>query len=388
MDNKIIECEADIERLKLEAVESVDQSIIEELQVIDTSDEPLILPNPDMFSLNEISNSDKKEIEHYKDHQRSYWPAEDVTMFEDTKEWINIIYDETSPLLSESERASNKAKNDLVRFFILKTLAFFAAADGIVNANLCRLINEITNPYVKLYYTFQMMMEGIHNESYAIMLKALVPDPIERAKLFRSIYNTPSIRQKAIFALKYLEHPDPNHYINSKRSLALRLVAAACTEMIQFSSSFASIYWLRATAKGKMKGLGQFNKQIARDEGKHGAHHADLYNRAIKNRLPVHIVYKILNEAYEFEKQFFYKSLPVSMIGINADDMDIYVRMVTIRLSEMLNYPPIFQSVKNPFPFMEKINLNARDNLHEIASVEYQISMLNDSMNWGINMNF
>jgi len=233
-----------------------------------------------------------------------------------------------------------------------------------------------------------MMMENIHSESYAIMLKTLVNDQQQLKKLFRAIYYLPVIRKKAIFALKYLEHPDPKHYINSVNSLALRLVATACTEIIQFSSSFASIYWIRSIGNGKMIGLCQFNKQIARDESGHGAHHARVYNRDIKHRLPVHIVYKILNEAYMFEKDFFYESLPVALVGINANEMDIYVRMVTIRLSEMLGYPPMFPEVKNPFPFMEKINLNAKDNQHEVASGEYQNALIKDSVTWGVNMNF
>lgn len=380
--------EYDINKLKADAAADIDQSIIDELKEIDTSNEPLIQDNPDMFSLNELSKSDAAELEHYKTHQKAYWPAEEVSMTADINDWENILYDQTSPNLTEEQKIKNKSKNDDARFFLKMTLAFFAAADGIVNANIGRFVNEITNPYVKLYYTFQMMMEGIHSESYAIMLKTLVPDPIELKELFRAIYNSPSIRQKAVFALKYLEHPDPNHYINSKKSLALRLVAAATTELVQFSSSFAAIYWIRSASKGKMVGLSQFNKQIARDEGLHGSHHSDLYNREIKNRLPVKIVYKILNEAYEFEKQFFSASLPVALVGINADEMDIYVKMVVIRLSEMLGYPPIWKAVKNPFPFMEKINLNAKDNLHEVASGEYQNAMIKDSIKWGAKMDF
>jgi ribonucleotide reductase beta subunit family protein with ferritin-like domain len=378
----------DIDKLKQDAIKEIDESIIKELEEIDTSDEPLIQPNPDMFSLNEMTASEKAEFEQYKLQQKSYWPAEEVSMADDIKDWDNILYDQTSSGLSAEERADNKRKNDNVRYFIMMTLAFFASADGIVNANLNRFITEITNPYVRLYYTFQMMMENIHSESYAIMLKTLVPDPLLLKNLFRAIYYLPVIRKKAIFALKYIEHPDPKHYINSPISIGLRLVATACTELIQFSSSFASIYWIRAATNGKMVGLCQYNKQIAKDESSHGVHHAELYNREIKHRLPVSIVYKILTEAYNFEKDFFYESLPVALIGINADEMDIYVRMTTIRLSEMLGYPPVFTPVKNPFPFMEKINLNAKDNLHEVASGEYQNALSKDSFNWGVNMNF
>lgn len=379
-------CEADIRKLKAEAAASIDNSIIEELQAIDTSDEPLLQDDPDMFIFKDTDQDE--EIEQYKNHQHAYWIAEETSMSDDVKDWDNLIYDETSKYLTDEQRAANKDKNDKVRYFLEMLLAFFFAADGIVNANLIRFISEINKQSVKVYYTWQAAMEVIHGEAYAIMLKSLVRDTEKLKTLFRAIYNSPSIRQKAVFALKYLEHPDPNHYINSKNSLALRLVSAACTELIQFSSSFAGIYWIRAATNGKMVGLSEFNKQIARDEGLHGEHHCRLYNREIKHRLPVKVVYKVLTEAYEFEKNFFTVSLPVAMIGMNAGEMDTYVRMVVIRLSEMLGYPPIWAHVKNPFPFMDKININSRNNLHEVADANYKKEISSDLSSWGAKLNF
>jgi ribonucleotide reductase beta subunit family protein with ferritin-like domain len=375
-----------IDKLKQFASDTVNDDIIKELQAIDTSDEPLIQNNPDIYNLNELSPKDQEELALYKIHQKAYWPAEEVSMVDDIKQWGNLLYDQTSPTLTELEKKSNTDKNDKARHFTKRTLAFFASADGIVNANIGRLVNEITNPYVKLYYTFQMMMEGIHTEAYAIMLKTLVPDTKELSELFRAIYKIPVIRKKAIFAMKYLEHPDPKHYLNSKNSLALRIVASAVTELVQFSDSFAAIYWLRT--KGVMPGLSEFNKQIARDEGLHGEHHCKLYNREIKHRLPPAVVYRILNEAYAFEREFFYEALPCALIGINADQMDLYVRMVVIRTSEMLEYMPMFKPVTNPFTWMDKINLNNKNNLHEIASGDYQNAMIETALNWGCNMNF
>ena len=364
----------------------VDEELIKELEAIDTSDEPLLADNPDMFSFGDMNALDDEENELYKDHQKAYWPAEEVSMVDDQRDWINLLYDQTSESLTEEQRAENKSKNDAARRFLEYTIAFFAAADGIVNADLVRLVSEITNPYVKKYYRFQMMMEDIHAEAYAIMLKALVPEPERQHELFRAIYKIPVVKNKALFALKYISHPDPKHYLNQPKSLALRLVALSGMEMIQFSSSFASIYWIRS--KGKMPGLSEFNKQIARDEGMHGKHSCIVYNKRIKHRLSVHVVYRVITEAYNTEKEFFTEALPVELIGINAGQMDTYVRMICIRLSEMLGYPPLFPAVKNPFPFMEKILLNNRNNLHEIAGGDYQNAMIQDAMSWGCLMNF
>ena len=230
------------------------------------------------------------------------------------------------------------------------------------------------------------MMEDIHSDAYKIMLKTLVPDIKRKRELDRAIYKIPVVRKKALFALKYISHPEPEHYLNKSKSLALRLIGLSCMELIQFSSSFASIYWIRS--KGKMPGLSEYNKQIARDEGLHGDHSCNLYNTRIKHRLPQHIVYKVINEAYLAEKEFFTTALPVALVGVNAGEMDIYVRLVCIRVSEMLGYAPIFAPVKNPFTWMEKINLNSKNNLHEIASGDYQNAMIEGAMTWGCKMNF
>jgi len=387
--NELLNKAYDLKELKSEASGLVDEEIINELKKIDTSDEPLLKDNPDLFFIGDIPQQYKKIYDLYKKHQKAYWPAEDVSMETDKIDWINLLYDQVSEKLTFEQKVENQHKNDRARFFIKLTLAFFANADGIVNSNLIeRLCKEIKNPYSRSFYCFQMMMENIHSEAYTKMLQALVPDPIERDELFHAIYRIPVIRTKALFALKYISHPDSDHYINSPNSLGLRLVAQACMEMINFSSSFASIYWIRS--RGKMPGLSEFNKQIAADEGLHGECSVEHY-LLLKNKLPEKIVHKIIKESYNVEEEFFKHALPVELVGMNSDDMGQYVKVVCNRLSEMLGYSPVFPNVtKIPsnFSFIEKINLNSKTNFHEYAPVEYQQAMINHAKKWGARFNF
>jgi len=375
-----------IKQLYQDAAQLVNNDIIKELESLDTNNEPLLADNPDMFVFGDMSVADQEEDELYKTHQKAYWPAEEVSMVDDQRDWVNLLYDQTSDKLTPEQKEENRTKNDGARHFLEMTIAFFAAADEIVNTNLIRFVQEITDPYVQKYYKFQMMMEDIHAKAYTIMLQTLVPDISRQRELFRAIFNIPVVRKKALFALKYIHHPEKKHYLNQKKSFALRLVALSCMEMIQFSSSFASIYWIRS--KGRMPGLSEFNKQIARDEGLHGEHSSALYRKRINKKLPEHIVHNVIIEAYEAEKEFFTEALPVALIGINANEMDCYVKLVCNRLSEMLGYAPIWAGIKNPFPFMEKILLNNRNNLHEIAGGDYQNAMINEAMSWGCKMNF
>lgn len=219
------------------------------------------------------------------------------------------------------------------------------------------------------------------------MLQALVPDPVEREHLFHAIYEIPVIRKKILFALKYMSHPDPAHYLNQPAALAVQLIAQACMEMINFSSSFASIYWIRS--KGKMPGLAQFNMQIAADEGLHGVNSIEHY-KLIDNKLTQDVVHAIIKESFAVEEEFFRYSLPVDLIGMNANDMSSYVKVVANRLSEMLGYDPIYNDAAVPpnFSFVEKINLNGKTSFHEYAPVEYQQSMIKEAGKWGMKLNF
>ena len=61
--------------------------------------------------------------------------------------------------------------NDGERHFISHILAFFAASDGIVNENLAvNFMSEVQLPEARCFYGFQIMMENIHSETYALLI--------------------------------------------------------------------------------------------------------------------------------------------------------------------------------------------------------------------------
>lgn len=60
-------------------------------------------------------------------------------------------------------------------------LAFFASSDTIVNENIAqRFLKEVQIPEAKFIYQSQLFMEGIHSESYALMIDTLVVDEAEK----------------------------------------------------------------------------------------------------------------------------------------------------------------------------------------------------------------
>ena len=120
-----------------------------------------------------------------------------------------------------------------------------------------------------------------------------------------------------------------------------------------------------------MPGLSFSNELISRDEGMHCDFACLLYNNHLINKLPESTVHKIVADAVEIEKEFVSDSLPVRLIGMNAELMCQYIEFVADRLLAELGQPKIW-NVENPFPWMDMINLQGKTNFFEKRVGEYQ----------------
>jgi ribonucleotide reductase beta subunit family protein with ferritin-like domain len=148
------------------------------------------------------------------------------------------------------------------------------------------------------------------------------------------------------------------------------LVAFACIEGLFFSSSFASIYWIKK--RGLMPGLTFSNELISRDEALHTEFAILLYRKLVK-KLNKKRVLEIIQEAVEIEKEFITEALPCRLIGMNAKLMTQYIEFVADRLSVQLGYDKIYNS-SNPFDFMELISIESKVNFFERTNAEYALA--------------
>jgi ribonucleoside-diphosphate reductase beta chain len=278
----------------------------------------------------------------YKEAEASFWTAEEIDLTQDQNDW--------------------KKLNDNEKHFIKHVLAFFAASDGIVGENLAmRFYNDVKIPEARMFYGFQLMMEGIHSETYSLLIDTYISDTQEKGVLFNAIENIPIIKEKADWALKWIDSQD---------SFAHRLVAFAVVEGIFFSSSFCSIYWLKK--RGLMPGLSFSNELISRDESAHTEFACLLY-KTLGFNLPEEEVHSIIKEAVEIECRFACESLSVDLIGMNKNMMSDYIKFVSDRLSRSLGYSKIYNTT-NPFDFMELISLQGKSNFFEKRVSDYSKS--------------
>tara|TARA_B100000795_G_scaffold265108_1_gene246485 strand:- start:1350 stop:2324 length:975 start_codon:yes stop_codon:yes gene_type:complete len=303
--------------------------------------EPLLTENPNRYVMFPLT--DKSIWDMYKKMMDSFWRAEEIDFSQDLVDWEKLNGDE--------------------KHFIKMVLAFFAASDGIVLENLgTRFLSEVQLPEARAAYSFQMMMENVHSETYSLLIDAYIKDTEEKNKLFKALDNFPCIKKKADWALKW---------INDKRSnFATRLLAFACVEGIFFSGSFCSIYWLKK--RGLMPGLTFSNELISRDEGMHTDFAILLYSK-LNNKAKKSKVYEMFKDAVKIEQEFICEALPCRLIGMNSKLMSQYIEFVADRLLLQLGYPKLFNSA-NPFDFMEMISLQGKTNFFEKRVGDYSLS--------------
>jgi ribonucleotide reductase beta subunit family protein with ferritin-like domain len=302
--------------------------------------EIILCPSVDRFVVLPIQYPDIYEF--YKKAVSSFWIEDEINLDKDLNDWNNLESGE--------------------RWFISHILAFFAGADGIINENLSlRFYNEVQIPEARLFYGFQVAMEGIHQEVYAKLIDTYIRDKAEKNRLFNAIQEFPCIKKKADWCQKY---------ISSSDSFATRLVAFACVEGILFSGSFCAIFWCKKRAL--LPGLCFSNELISRDEALHTEFAILLYSK-LADRLSVSQIHQIIREAVDVEVEFICDSLPCRLIGMNAGLMSEYIRFVADRLCLQLGYPKIYNA-RQPFSYMESISLQSKSNFFEKRVSEYALA--------------
>lgn len=304
-------------------------------------EEPLLIEDDSKYTILPVKHHDIYDM--YKRAVSSFWVEEEIDLAKDLNDW-------------------NYKLNDDERYFISMILAFFAGSDGLINENLGqRFYNEIQNSEARLFYGFQIAMEGIHQEVYAKIIDTYIRDKKQKDELFNAMSVFPCIKKKADWCKKH---------INSDRPFAERLVAFACVEGIAFSGAFCSIFWCKK--RGLLQGLSFSNELISRDEALHTEFAVLLYSKLV-NKLSFKKIKEIIMEMVEIECEFICEALPCRLLGMNSNSMSEYIKFVADRLSVQLGYDKIYDA-KNPYEWMLLISLQSKTNFFENKVSEYALA--------------
>ena len=292
------------------------------------------------YTLLPIASKDLPLYELYKKAVASFWVSGEVQVQQrDKNDWEKLTDNE--------------------KHYIKHILAFFAGSDGIVAENLAlRFYKDVSSPVARLFYGFQIAIEGIHSEVYSNMIDGFVDNNEEKDKLFKAIETFPAIKKKADWCLKY---------IHSNDDFRIRLIAFAVCEGIFFSGAFCSIFWLKSRGICPVLGLG--NQFIARDEGLHCDFAVELYKQYTP--LSEEQIHAVIKDGVDIEIEFITEALPVRLIGMNDGLMKEYIQFVSNRLATQLNTSKIYPNARNPFAFMDMICMEGKTNFFENKVSEY-----------------
>ena len=301
--------------------------------------------------------------EMYQKAVSTFWVPEEIDFSRDIDDWNGLTDNE--------------------QFFIKHILAFFGSSDTIVNMNIeDRFIKEVKMMEAKFFYAFQASIENIHSHTYSLLIDTYVTDAAEKDRIFNAVTHIPCVKKKAEWCFKWIE--------DDAASIAQRLIAFAIVEGVFFSGAFCSIFWMKE--KGKLPGLTFSNELISRDEALH-VEFAVLLHSMITYRLGQEEVHKMFRDALQVETEFITESIPCAMLGMNAALMVEYIQFVADRLLVQLGYDKLWNSA-NPFPFMDRSNIECRTNFFEARVAEYSKANVggsgshNDLRSFEINEDF
>jgi len=217
------------------------------------------------------------------------------------------------------------------------------------------------------------------SETYSLLIDTYIEDRAEKLEILRSIQTIPCIQKKADWALQWM--------MSEEADFPTRVMAFAAIEGVFFSGAFCSIFWIKQ--RGLMPGLTASNEFIARDEGLHTDFACLLYSKC-KHKLPKTKAVKLMREAVKIEKEFILEALPCSLIGMSGPRMGEYIQFVADRLMVALGYEKIWNTA-NPFPWMERISLEGKDNFFEKRVTNYALAGVGQDatkMQFGLDEDF
>ena len=299
----------------------------------------------------------------YLDACANHWMPQEISMERDIALW------KQRGGLSEDERR-----------IVKRNLGFFTTADSLAANNIVLgTYRQVRAPECRQYLLRQAFEEAIHTHSYQYIVESL---GLDEGEIFNAYREIPSIRDKDVFLLPYIEVLAAPHFqtgTTETDSALLRslIVFAAIMEGLFFYVGFAQI--LALGRQNKMVGAAEQYQYILRDESMHCNFGIDLINQ-IKIENP-HLwtsafqaeIVNLMRKAVELECAYASDTMPRGVLGLNAKQMHQYVVYIANRRCSQLGLTELEPGMTNPFPWMsEMLDLKKEKNFFETRVTEYQ----------------
>lgn len=299
----------------------------------------------------------------YLDGCANHWMPQEVNMNADIALW-----------------KSENGLTDDERLIIMRSLGYFSTADSLVANNLVLAIyRHITNPECRQYILRQAFEEAIHTHAYQYCIESLGIDEGEVFNMYREV---PAVARKAAWSLKHTgQISDPmfktGTFENDQTLLRNLISYYVVTEGIFFYCGFTQI--LSMGRRQKMGGVSEQFQYILRDESMHLNFGIDMINQ-IKNENS-HLwtpafqeqMIQLILEGTMLEIEYARDTMPRGVLGMNAGQMEEYLKFICNRRCQQIGLPEQFPGVSNPFQWMsEMMDLRKEKNFFETRVTDYQ----------------
>ncbi len=293
----------------------------------------------------------------------NHWMPSEISMAADIAQWKD------PNALSQEERT-----------IVMRSLGFFSMADSLVANNLVLAIyKHITNPECRQYLLRQAFEEALHTHSYQHIAESLGLDEGEVFNMYREV---PSVARKAEWGMRYTKDLEDLNFTTGTPETDQRLLRNLVAFYVVLEGLFFYVGFTQLLAmgrRGKMTGTSEQFQYILRDESMHVNFGIDVINQ-IKVENP-HLwtdefqtqIIAMIKEAVEIEYNYAKDTMPVGILGLNADMFYDYLRYIANRRFLQLGLGEQYPGIENPFPWMsEMMDLKKEKNFFETRVTEYQ----------------
>lgn len=306
---------------------------------------------------------------------------------------LRLFWIDTEVNISSKDTFDFNELPDGIKRSIRIIVTFFSAGDGwIMDANSDQgntgMVGQVD---IDNFIAVKVLIERIHAKTYKRILDATpgATDSLNEIARIPGLRNMKSfldnvghyvdlelnqrLPQTGISSTEKVDNKPPSN-INTdilRRDLTYSagLIAEACFEGIFFISSFVFIYWF--AEKGKIPGLVAANELIGRDESMHTKGGCLIYSK-LRNeyKLSDVVLRKMIGDAVELIDEFNTHLIGEGQPGLTIGMMRDYIKICANVICKLIGLGLMYD-VKQPFPFMEKQNVENRTDFFVRKPTEY-----------------
>lgn len=301
---------------------------------------------------------------------------------------FNMFKQQLSYYWRPEEIALNKDKADFQslnqheQFIFTKNLGYQILLDSVQSRGISNLLENCSNPEIEAFAKTWEFFETLHSYSYTYIIKNIYTDP---SALFDTILQDKEIIKRTGSVTKYYDsliNAIPNDTLyNQKKKLYLTLVSINILEAIRFYVSFACSFCFAQNKK--MEGNAKIISLIARDEALHMGFTIQLLKILSTDKSEGFV--EVANDCKEIVIQMYkdaaaeeiewaeYLFKDGSMIGLNAEILNQYMKWLTNHRMKIIGLEPIFEKLNNPITWISNWteSKTIQDAPQEVEKIDY-----------------